>query len=122
MCEAPKKNGESRLRHAVAAAIVAGFGLAAMGQDSGRPQKPAAILQKADRVAEVVPAPAQPNSKSAAGTENATLLELAKELKADVARTNKDVLSLDVIRKAREIEQFTRQAQREMAGHAPGGK
>lgn len=120
MCEAPKKRDEFRLWRVVAAAVVAGFGMAAMGQDAVAPQKQAAVIHKTNPAVEVLPAQAQPNSKSASGIENAMLLQLARELKADVDRTNKDVLSLDVIRKAREIEQFTKQAEREMATNRGG--
>jgi hypothetical protein len=40
--------------------------------------------------------------------DSARLLKLAAELKAEVDKTNKDVLSVTVIRKADEIEKLTR--------------
>lgn len=45
------------------------------------------------------------------------LLALANELKADVDKSNKDMLSLDVIRKADEIEKLARTVKEKMKGN-----
>lgn len=44
------------------------------------------------------------------------LLELAAQLKIDVDRTNKDMLSIDVIRKADEIEKLAHSVKERMKG------
>lgn len=44
------------------------------------------------------------------------LLELATELKTDVDKTNKDVLSVDVIKKADEIEKLAHSVKERMKG------
>jgi hypothetical protein len=44
------------------------------------------------------------------------LLELATELKTDVNKTNKDILSVDVIKKADEIEKLAHNVKERMKG------
>lgn len=44
------------------------------------------------------------------------LLELATQLKQDVDKTNKDVLSVDVIKKADEIEKLAHSVKERMKG------
>jgi hypothetical protein len=44
------------------------------------------------------------------------LLALATELKVDMDKTNKDMLSLDVIRKADEIEKLAHSVKEKMKG------
>jgi hypothetical protein len=44
------------------------------------------------------------------------LLNLANELKADVDKSNKDMLSLDVIKKADEIEKLAHSVKEKMKG------
>lgn len=44
------------------------------------------------------------------------LLKLATELKAEVDKTNKDVLSVDVIKKADEIEKLAKSVKDRMKG------
>jgi nitric oxide reductase activation protein len=44
------------------------------------------------------------------------LLALATELKADVDRTNKDTLSVDVVKKADEIEKLAHSVKEKMKG------
>ena len=44
------------------------------------------------------------------------LLALATELKTDVNKTNKDILSVDVIKKAEEIEKLARSVKDKMKG------
>ena len=46
--------------------------------------------------------------------ESATLLKLATDLKSEVDKTNKDTLSLNVIRKADEIEKLARSVKEKM--------
>jgi hypothetical protein len=48
--------------------------------------------------------------------DTAKLVSLANELKADVEKSNKDTLSLDVIRKADEIEKLARSVKEKMKG------
>ena len=50
--------------------------------------------------------------------DTARLLELAKQLKAAVARSSKDELSLDVVNKAAEIQKLARQVEQEMSDGA----
>ncbi len=46
--------------------------------------------------------------------DSAALLELAKQLKAEVDKSNKDTLSLSVIRKATEVEKMARNLKEQM--------
>lgn len=46
--------------------------------------------------------------------DSARLLKLATDLKAEVDKTNKDVLSLNVVRKANEIERLARNMKEKM--------
>jgi hypothetical protein len=48
--------------------------------------------------------------------DTAKLLQLATELKTDVDKTNKDEMSLDVIRKADEIERLAHDVKQRMKG------
>jgi nitric oxide reductase activation protein len=48
--------------------------------------------------------------------DTAKLLGLANELKVDVDKSSKDTLSLDVIRKADEIEKLAREVKEKMKG------
>jgi hypothetical protein len=48
--------------------------------------------------------------------DTAKLVSLANELKADVDKTSKDEMSLDVIRKAEEIEKLARDVKQRMKG------
>jgi hypothetical protein len=48
--------------------------------------------------------------------DTAKLLDLANELKVDVDKSNKDTLSLDVIRKADEIEKLAHNVKEKMKG------
>ena len=48
--------------------------------------------------------------------DTAKLVNLANELKADVDKSNKDTMSLDVIRKADEIEKLARSVKEKMKG------
>jgi hypothetical protein len=49
-------------------------------------------------------------------TDTEKLLALATELKTDVDKSNKDMLSLDVIRKAEEIEKLAHMVKEKMKG------
>jgi hypothetical protein len=55
-------------------------------------------------------APAAGDAHSAAMTDIDHLLQLARELKADVDKTRRDELSVQVIREADEIEKLARSA------------
>jgi hypothetical protein len=48
--------------------------------------------------------------------DTAKLLELATQLKADVDKTNKNILSVDVIKRAEEIEKLARSVKERMKG------
>ncbi|MGB6975498.1 MAG: hypothetical protein WBD67_12525 [Terracidiphilus sp.] len=52
--------------------------------------------------------PSLAGNKPAIRTQMAELLQLANQLQADVDKTNKDMLSLSVVRKADEIEKLAR--------------
>jgi hypothetical protein len=52
------------------------------------------------------PAPANAERKKLIAEDSAKLLKLATDLKAEVDKTDKDVLSLGVIRKAGEVEKL----------------
>jgi hypothetical protein len=58
------------------------------------------------------PAASERQKKLAADTER--LLALAKELKQEVDKTNKNVLSVDVVKKAEEIEKLARSVRSQM--------
>ena len=49
-------------------------------------------------------------------TDTQKLLALANQLKADVDKSNKDMLSIDVIKKAEEIEKLAHQVKEKMKG------
>lgn len=76
---------------------------------AGSNQEPAAGQQSSS-------ADAAPHSEL--DDENALLLKLATELKAEVDKTTKDVLSLQVIRKAAAIERLTHTARARMKASA----
>ncbi len=62
---------------------------------------------------------AQPGSKPEAKMDSEKLLALAVALKAEVDKTNKDMLSVSVVRKAQEIEKLAR-AVRERSKYSGG--
>jgi nitric oxide reductase activation protein len=45
------------------------------------------------------------------------LLALAQQLKADVDKTNKDTLSIDVVKRAEQIEKLARSVKEKMRGN-----
>jgi hypothetical protein len=74
-----------------------------------QPQKnPAAAAGPAQASAAPLPADPVRAPEPLAATDSAALLKLATELKAAVDKSNKDTLSLAVIRKADEIERVAR--------------
>jgi hypothetical protein len=115
----------------LAAALVAGgVGLAQNGgQKNGGTAPPAPAAQVPDQVT-----PTLDNSKDNLMTEGSIdrlrnserqkslvddtsrLLSLANELKAEVDKSSKDTLSLDVIRKADEIEKLAHSVKEKMKG------
>jgi hypothetical protein len=58
--------------------------------------------------------PANAERKKQIADETAMLLKLAAELKAEVDKTDKDTLSLNVIRKAEEIEKLAHDVKEKM--------
>ena len=97
-------------------------GQSQQGQSQQNPAAPAAPVVARDTGADPVAAPAAAMAPQAApaekvaispqeqraATETAALLKMATELKAAVDKSNKDTLSLAVIRKADEIERAAR--------------
>jgi hypothetical protein len=69
--------------------------------DLPRPAHPAAAGQKSDQTA----APNTPEKREIA-SECSDLLKMATDLKSEVDKTNQDTLSVAVVRKAGEIEQY----------------
>lgn len=74
---------------------------------------------EAAELAEPVPVPPPANAggdsaRQQINNECVDLLKMANELKAEVAKTNRDVLSVSVVRKADQIEQLARQVRGEM--------
>lgn len=104
-----------RWRHAcVAAAFLVSFGSAAQdgGPDaaqSGGP-KPAA----APAAQEVRISPADAARRKQITEDSGKLFELAQSLKTEVDKTNKDMLSLSVIRRADEIEKLAHSVHEKM--------
>ena len=116
MCQALNRNYRWQ-ESVIAAAVVAGFATGAAGQQG------MAAPKTADVASAVRADATQANANTVSGNENAMLLEMAKELKAQVDKTNKDVLALDVVREAQAIERMARKAQREMtASHGRSEK
>lgn len=111
MCQGSRTSGRLWLWGAVVAVLVTGLGRGAVAQAAA--QKAPSAMQKVKAVEE--PASRLRQASSGPAAENMELLRLARELKADVDKTSKNVLSLDVIRKAQQIEQYARKIQREMA-------
>ena len=97
-------------------------------QSSGAPRASddAAPSSKADASSASKPGGADANVPTAAGAQQGTdkqkklaadtdkLLAMATDLKQQVDKTNKDVLSVDVIKKAEEIEKLARSLKQEM--------
>lgn len=79
---------------------------------------PAAVAAKPED--KTPPDPAQDKSTPLADL-GSRLLKLATELKAQVDKTSKDTLSLDVIRKATEIETLAHDARTGQLAPAPTG-
>jgi hypothetical protein len=70
---------------------------------SGKLQEQAALARNSER-----------QKKLVADTDK--LLELATDLKAQVGKTNRDILSVDVIKKAEEIEKLAHNVKERMKG------
>lgn len=74
--------------------------------------KQPAAAGKPDAVAQTAAVQASPQDPAA--METARLLKLATELKAAVNKSNKDILSIRVVKTAEEIEKLSRTEQREL--------
>ena len=80
----------------------------------GRPPEPAdpmTAIREAQRAKAL-----QTDRQKRLVEDTAKLLELATELKPDVDKTTKDEMSLDVIRKAEEIERLAHDVKQRMKG------
>jgi hypothetical protein len=106
---------------AVAIAVVAGEGLPVEGQF---PKYPPAIVRAPDVTAQDDINGQQDKKKTfeaenaerkrQINAESAKLLKLATDLKAEVDKTDKDTLSISVIRKADEIEKLAHSVKQKM--------
>lgn len=97
-------------------------------QSSGQPRasNDASSSSKADAATASKPGGTDANAPAAAGAQQVNdkqkklaadtdkLLAMATDLKQQVDKTNKDVLSVDVIKKAEEIEKLARSLKQEM--------
>ena len=109
----PFKSSAFRLCLPVSMLAVA---VAGAGLFSGNAQSPAPLpapVSTASQAPEAVAAPADnPPATSAASTDPkqqiAQLLQMATDLKAEVDKSNKDQLSVAVVRKANALEQLAR--------------
>ena len=87
------------------------------GKPSETPEAPAA--QTADAAAHPAkdskpPKPGESDRKKLIADQSAQLLEMALALKAEVDKTTKDTLSLNVIKKADEIEKLAKSVKEKM--------
>jgi hypothetical protein len=85
------------------------------GPRSGVQGQNAMVARQQVKLAEV--AASKKRAQMIDGT--AKLLQLATELKADVDKTNKDQMSLEVIRKADEIERLAHDIKQQMKNEIP---
>lgn len=106
------RTGRNSRRAAAFAALLAAAALAC-GAQSGQPdQSPASAAQAAAKAA--IPAAGNADRKKQIAGETARLLQMATDLKAEVDKTDKDTLSLAVIRKADEIEKLAHDFKEQM--------
>lgn len=116
----PRARGYGVYRAIACACIVLATTFAGMGQDASPPSKG----QGTEKAA--LPAASNPSHDKNAlrrkqlAEDSDRLYALAVALKAEVDKTNKDVLSLAVIRKADEIEKLAHNVKEEMK-RTPGG-
>jgi hypothetical protein len=94
---------------AVALACIAQDGKVSAGAATASAQAANAANDKTEKVA----TPASERKKQIAD-ESAQLLTMALALKAEVDKTTKDTLSLDVIRKAEQIERLAKSVKEKM--------
>lgn len=94
--------------------------LTCIAQD-GRPAPPRekVVAQTAPSTNQANPALTKSDSKKQISTDSAQLLAMAVALKAEVDKTNKDVLSINVIRKADEIEKLAHTVKEKMKKSGP---
>lgn len=116
----PDAHARGVYRAIACACIVLATTFAGVGQDASPPSK----KQSAEKVA-LPTASNQSHDKNALrrkqlAEDSDRLYALAVALKAEVDKTNKDVLSLGVIRKADEIEKLAHNVKEEMK-RTPGG-
>ncbi len=81
------------------------------GRDPNAPKDPLQLQMEAKRVRS-----AATERQKKIVDDTAKLLQLATELKANVDKTTKDEMSLDVIRKAEEIEKLAHDVKQRMKG------
>ena len=111
-----ERRGRWKAIHRSAPVLLLGVCVMPLGvgqQNQSAPKSPTpaqtAPAQPQQAVATSFAVPAPDNTKDQRiAAENAALLKLATELKAEVDKSNKDTLSLAVIRKAGEIEHMAR--------------
>lgn len=138
--ETPSPTGPSRGRHGgwALAGVVAAVVLAGAAFPRQQPQTPTGSggsnpIPQAKSVPDATAQSKAPEEKPLQQTGDATspdpnrqfaqdsakLLELATDLKAEVDKTNKDTLSLRVVRKAEELERFAHNVRTRMKPAVP---
>lgn len=85
-----------------------GDGKSDQAQDNTKPSSTPATAPHA------TPMPPKEARQAQLEADSAALLELAQQLKAEVDKSNKDTLSLSVIRKATEVEKMARNLKEQM--------
>jgi len=107
--------GTSLLIRAAGCAALAALSLVVGAAQAGQATLPSAVPATAQLPAAQLEtqAPQNPGRRELAD-ESARLLSLAISLKAEVDKTNKDMLSLNVIRKADEIEKLAHSVREKM--------
>jgi hypothetical protein len=84
------------------------------GQPAAKPSAPLAPSAQADakKAPDTTPSPAPPAvtdpHQAQINADTQKLVKLSEELKAEVAKSNKDTLSLTVIKKAEEVEKMAK--------------
>ncbi len=101
------RSGDLRLKYGLAGLLaLSAILLAAQPGGPSRLGLTQAVATPSSQEAAPNPHPVNAEQRKQLAEDSARLLHLATDLKAEVDKTNKDTLSLTVIRKAGEIEKF----------------
>jgi hypothetical protein len=120
-----KSSVKSALRCLVALSLFAGAGKYALTQDSAHSQAsppPAAIAPSQADSRKTTDTPPSPSPASASAdprqaqiiADTQKLVKLSQELKAEVAKSDKNTLSLTVVKKAEEVEKLAKTLKEEI--------